>query len=199
MKSGLDILKADVRQLAACVNAQVVMPYILLNHGPQNAYPRIKWPVPEPEDIGALTQAVERLVPFGLKVSQKGIRDKIGLQEPADDDDLLVPQTVIDARQQPIPPDDAQTALNRENRETSQRRTDELEQLADEFAADWEPQIQSLAEPIQQQLDDALANNESIEQVLERLEGLDPDLKDTLVNRLADAMFRARGLGDVRD
>lgn len=85
----LDILRADCKQLAITANRDLVRPFIDLNFGPQDKYPRLQLLVPDPEDIEALSNALSRLVPLGLKVKQSEIREKIGLSDPEDDDEVL--------------------------------------------------------------------------------------------------------------
>lgn len=86
----LDLLKADAKQLAATINEQLIKPFIDFNFGVQENYPRVVLYVPEPEDIAGLVDGVARLVPLGLKVSQSFLRDKLGIPDPQDEDELLL-------------------------------------------------------------------------------------------------------------
>ena len=85
----LDILRADCNQLAATINRDLIEPFVAFNFGPQDNYPIVEFPVPEPEDIDTLTNAVSRLVPLGLKVGQRALREKLALPDPGEDDELL--------------------------------------------------------------------------------------------------------------
>ncbi|CAH0339585.1 DUF935 domain-containing protein [Rhizobium sp. CECT 9324] len=87
----LDILRADGKQLARTANRDLIKAFVDLNFGPQDHYPQVQLLVADPEDVDALTQAVERMVPLGLRVKQSEIREKIGLSDPGDDDELLRP------------------------------------------------------------------------------------------------------------
>ncbi len=101
----LDILRADCKQLAATINRDLIRPFVDLNFGPQERYPLIQLPVPDPEDVAALATALGTLVPLGLKVKQAEIREKIGLSDPADDDDLLTaPSAAPPAEPEPNEP-----------------------------------------------------------------------------------------------
>lgn len=91
----LDILRADGRQISNTVSRDVIAPFVAFNFGPQAAYPRVRFPVAEPEDIKALSEALIGLVPLGLKVSQREIRGKLGVSDPEKDEELLA---------QPAPP-----------------------------------------------------------------------------------------------
>ncbi|WP_020179795.1 DUF935 domain-containing protein [Methylopila sp. M107] len=92
----LDILRADCKQLAQTLNRDVVEPFVIMNFGPQDAYPQVALNVAEPEDTVALSDALAKLVPLGLRVGQKGIREKLGISEPSTDDELLGPPKAAD-------------------------------------------------------------------------------------------------------
>jgi phage gp29-like protein len=62
----LDILRADGKQLASTINRDLIRPFVDLNFGPQNDYPRIELPVPDPEDVEALSSSLAQLVPLRL-------------------------------------------------------------------------------------------------------------------------------------
>jgi len=88
----LDILRADCRQLAITVNRDLIKPFVDLNFGPQERYPRLQLLVPDPEDVTALSGALGTLVPLGLRVKQTEVREKLGLSDPEGDDELLTAQ-----------------------------------------------------------------------------------------------------------
>ncbi|KAB1087340.1 DUF935 domain-containing protein [Neorhizobium galegae] len=100
----LDILRADCKQLARTANRDLIQPFVDLNFGPQDHYPQVQLLVADPEDIDALTNAVARMVPFGLRVKQTEIREKIGLSDPGDDDELLMPTAAATAAPTPDQP-----------------------------------------------------------------------------------------------
>lgn len=106
----LDILRADCKQLAATINRDLVKPFIDLNFGPQEKYPKVEIPVPDPEDITALSDALGKLVPLGLRVSQNEVREKLALSDPKPDDEVLgkpadPAPTTPPAEQKPAPVD----------------------------------------------------------------------------------------------
>ena len=84
----LDIVEADAKQLAATLNRDLVRPFVDLNFGPQDDYPRIYFVTPQPEDLALLS---DNLAKLGLRVGQGVIRDKLGLPDPDDGDELLAP------------------------------------------------------------------------------------------------------------
>lgn len=117
----LDIVEADARQLSATINRDLVKPFIDLNFGAQEDYPRLFFVTPQVEDLALLAGNLEKLVPLGLRVGQGVIRDKLGLPDPDEGDELLTPpgqaappaianQRVALHREQDTAPDYAQVA-----------------------------------------------------------------------------------------
>ena len=64
-------------------------PLITLNHGERNRYPKIMIGREETIDIARVSDALAKLVPIGLQVSHKAVREKLGFAEPENDDDVL--------------------------------------------------------------------------------------------------------------
>lgn len=189
-----DILRADARQLQNTLNRQLIQPYIDLNYGPQSAYPRVIFDVREPEDLKALADSLGVLVPQGLRVPQVWVRDKFGIPDPAEGDDILgglAPSVPAGAP--------AQTGNNRMqlgiNRQAAD--TDAIDRLTDQAVDnDWQAQLAPMIDPIQRLASEA----ESFDQFLQRLPELYDEMDDTeIVRRLAERTFRARGLGDATD
>ena len=184
----IDILKADKRQLEATIARDIVKPYVDFNYGPQENYPRITLPIVEPEDMGALVDAVERLVPIGLKVKQRTMQEKLGLPEvdDKDQDDLLG----APSKSPSVSDGNAPTALNRQ-----QTAFNDLEDF-DDALDDWQPQMTPIITPVE-----TLANNS---RTAEEFKAGLPGLLDTmdaseLINALATSSFKAFGQGDVED
>jgi phage gp29-like protein len=87
-----DITESDAEQAEETLNLQLVKPFVDLNFGPQQSYPTLKLYIKESEDIKALTDALDKLVPLGLRVEQSVVRDKLNLPDPpatAKPEDLL--------------------------------------------------------------------------------------------------------------
>ena len=183
-----DILRSDARQLANTLNRDLVRPFIDLNHGPQKQYPRLLLPLNEPEDIAALVNALAKLVPMGLKVEASVIRDKLGLPDPEAGADVLVSPAQADP----------QNAANRRGGRIATNRSSlvPLEELAEESAADWEPQLSPLLKAIQESADRAGSYEEFQRGLAALLAEMD---SSPFAERLALAAFQARGLGDAED
>lgn len=96
-----DIERADCRQLAAILNRDLIRPWIDLERGPQPRYPRLVIARPEAEDLAAMSSALAPLIGAGLRVKQSELREKFGLSEPDETDEIL------GRAGEPTPPEDA--------------------------------------------------------------------------------------------
>jgi phage gp29-like protein len=85
----LDLLQADAKAESNTLNRYFVRPWCDLNFAPGRPYPRLIIDVPQPEDTKLLVDALEKLVPLGLKVEQSVIRDKLNIPAPAVGAELL--------------------------------------------------------------------------------------------------------------
>jgi phage gp29-like protein len=179
--------------------------------------------VPDPEDLDALTNSVSRLVPLGLKVSQREMREKIGLSEPATEDDILSApapapaQPVSQRDQQEDKPPKRPAALSALAAEVADHRRacrcracktllaaeavearadahDDVEELIDRALDDWE----EVAAPIVDPLLTIVEKAASFDEALAMLESAGPDTT-RLAERLAVLTAIGRGLGDTKD
>lgn len=91
-----DIERADARALCATLNRDLIRTWVDLEWGPQQRYPRLIIERPEPEDLDRLSSSLAKLVPLGLRVSAKQVRDKFGLAAPEGDDEVLTPPRAAD-------------------------------------------------------------------------------------------------------
>lgn len=214
----LDILRSDAKQTAITVNRDVIEMAVALNFGPQERYPKVIWPVAEPEDVTAIADGVAKLVPLGLKVSQRELRSKFGLSEPEADEDILAPAAAPapaaspapDAPPAPVPGRKAarlsahvtgcrcggclRTALLAAEPATEPDGVDVTDQLLEEMLADW----QDITDPILQPLLAAVTHATSLDEVLVMLRANGPDASK-LAERLAIATMGARAIGDAVD
>lgn len=173
----------DSRQLEATINSQVIEPYINLNYGIQKKYPRVTFPLSEPEDLDALTAGLKELVPLGLKVAASQVREKYGLCKPADDEEILGRTEEPEDSEAP-----ASVALNSQQNNS----VDELDDIYED-AEDWEQQLNPIMEPLSKLL--AASNNEA--DFLEALPDLFQEFDATeLVTQLAIATFKSRSVGN---
>lgn len=211
----LDIVRADGRQTAATVNHDLIRWYVAFNFGPQDTYPAVSFPVAEPEDTKALSDAVAVLVPLGLKVGQREMRGRLGLSEPSAGEDLLAPATPapIDPALKPPSPKPTDALLAAQLRThagacscaactgaatlgakdpTLPGDADAIDALMAEELAEW----QEVTDPLLEEIFALASEETSFEGVLRRLDGLRLDSRP-LVERLARATAISRGIGDT--
>ena len=186
-----DIREDDAGTLEATINRDLVRHYIGLNWGPQEAYPRVRLPVPDLERRMLLLKALEALVPLGLRVEASVVRDRFDLPDPPDGAEVLLPPAAVPAvaRQRAW---DALTPVARQRAGEAGL----LDQLQEAALDGWQPVMDPLLEPLHA----LAASATTFEEFLAGLAGL-PGRMDpaALVRALAAATFQARGVGDGRD
>lgn len=79
-----DIETADARALAAILNRDLIRPWIDLEYGPQRTYPRLVIAHPEVDDVAGWVDALAKLVPLGLRVTESEVRDRLNFPDPED-------------------------------------------------------------------------------------------------------------------
>ncbi|MCZ6928688.1 DUF935 family protein [Serratia marcescens] len=187
----MDIAKWDARQLENTLNEFLVRPFVILNYGEQENYPKVCLRLSEPEDLKALVDALVPMIDRGMKVQMSEMRDRFGLSEPEDGAETLQPAGAAASGYAMLPAmNRTQIALNRQD------APDDIDQLTDDGIGDWQRLGTAFTSPVL-----ALANEvTSYEEFLARL----PELQDSLdagefVDQLARLCFQARALGDVSD
>lgn len=220
----LDILRADCKQLAATINRDLIRPFVDLNFGPQDRYPTVELPVPDPEDVAALSQALGVLVPLGLKVKQTEIREKLALSDPAPEDELLGQPAATDTPTAAEKKPETKTASD--DKDTKAKvaalsaivadhkrackcaactsllaaeagQVDGMEELDALFASamdDWE----AVSAPVTAPILDIINNAAGFEDALKMLETRHPDAS-RIAERLGRLTAIARGIGDIAD
>ncbi|MCT7668175.1 DUF935 domain-containing protein [Shinella kummerowiae] len=216
-----DIARADARQTAITANRDLIRPFVDLNFGPRDRYPTLVIPITENEDIKALVDAVERLVPLGLKVSMPKVRERIGFEEPDDDEEVLAAQksaapVVVDtqkpgAKAEDKPADPA-AKTDPPAKATAKLKTacphcggfhataaderSELDVLVDDALGEWEEDLEPILKPLQRLVE----RSTSYAQLEAGLDDLIAKMDaGPLADRLGKLMMIARGLGDSGD
>lgn len=208
----LDIAQADARQLCAAINRDLVRAYVDLNFGAQERYPSISLTIDEPEDLRATAEVIEILVKNGVPVPVWWVREKFGIPEAHDGDELLGAPKPPAIEPPPPPPgdegeddeegDDALAELNRRITELEislnrrARTVDQIDRWAAEAMEDWEPQLGGTVGRVME-----LARmSDDYEDFLSRIDAERETMDiDELTESLAAALFAARGLGDATD
>lgn len=190
----LDIAKWDARQLESSINEYLVKPFIILNWGVQEHYPKVRIKVSEPEDLKMLVDSIIPLIDRGMKVPASAMRDKFGIVEPDGEEDLLIPISQASMQAIDIGMNRARlpVAINRVTNSADK----EIDQMTDEAMGDWVEVADEFMNPIL-----SLANaSSSYEEFLAGLPALQEELgAEQFVQQMAMYMFQSRGLGDARD
>lgn len=83
------IRRFDAAALAETIRRCLLAPLVLYNFGPNVAVPRLVFTVDTPESMDAAATRVAKLVQVGLKVGQRWTRDRFGIADPAEGEELL--------------------------------------------------------------------------------------------------------------
>lgn len=222
-----DILISDARQMSKTIRRDLIHPFVDLNFGPRKRgmYPKGRFVVEEPEDLEGFAKSTSVFIDRGLKVAQSFVRDKLAIEEPGEDEELLVPANVASTT---VTPPTAQEgdedlegakaravvgivkAVARGESITADQRSllalslaaekkddsDAIDELADEGSENWEEVLSPLLDPILE-LAAASESYEEFNKGLEKLAG-EMDIKK-LTQDIGMLTFTARGIGDATD
>jgi len=209
-----DLTKADARGVGVTITRMVFEPYVRFNHGLDAPVPNAELVVDDPEDMEALGNLLQKLVPMGFRVSQAEIRKKARLSEPSADEELFSsparaaepaihlgapqptdkPTPKATVKEAPVK-DDPALASNAPAAGLAARR-DADRQLDDaQLAAldEWEPTFGAEAGAVMALVQGAT----SLAEILTGLDAMAADLSAAPAARsLARAMFAAAVIGD---
>ncbi|WP_336812259.1 DUF935 domain-containing protein [Bosea sp. MMO-172] len=209
-----DIRKSDARDLQLTLMEQLIRPVVDLNFGPQKAYPKVHFPIPERKDLQVWSNALTQLVDRGLEVEQSQVYDIIGLKEPAPGAKLLnIPKPDAPGEQPPgvrRPPPQVPvakaSALRIDPRvcpscgptllaaDDPTAEPDEVDELVAEALDGWQPDLSPVIAAIRAVADEV----SSYEEFQAALEKLAPDLPvQRLARRLGVVAMIGRGRGDA--
>ena len=184
-----DIERADAKQLAPSLNEQLVVPIVTLNRGPQKKYPRLRIGRSESIDIDIYSQVVERAIRSGIRVSERKTLEKLGLDAPEDDADVIgqlpgnsKPSRAEAKNKTPV------TAASEHNHH------DPIDELGDELGGEWE----EIMDPVVALLEKAAEESGSYEEFSEKLLTVADKMNmPELAEKLARGNFVARLAGAV--
>lgn len=97
-----DIERADALMISATITRHLVPLIVAFNFGPQEEYPKILVGRPDEVPLKDWIDGVDRMVKNGLRVSQSTVRDRLGVEEPGEDEELLAPAPAGAAPQDPL-------------------------------------------------------------------------------------------------
>ncbi|QQQ19683.1 DUF935 domain-containing protein [Brevundimonas vitis] len=84
-----DIKRSDAKQLAATINRDLITPYVRLNLGQEVRPPKLTIGQAEAWDPTVMMPAVQTFVSMGGRVGMSAIRDKLGIEDPGEEEALL--------------------------------------------------------------------------------------------------------------
>lgn len=90
-----DIREGDAVAMASTIRRDIVAPLVRLNYGSEQQVPEFEFITEDVVDVGALSRAVEGFVRAGLDIPQWWVRDKAGIADPEEGDELLRGQEFI--------------------------------------------------------------------------------------------------------
>jgi phage gp29-like protein len=184
-----DLMRSDARALSATLTRDLIAPLIALNL-PDAPLPHLTLMVEEPEDMAALADQLAKLVPLGVPIPQRWVREKWGIPEAAPDEPVLgMPSPLA-----PLPHagEGMAQAANRRMQSAQAQAAEPTQDAIDELVAEalsgWEPQMQPMVDPLQALLDRAAAEGWTAQQLIDALPGVMGDMDAA---RLTDALARA--------
>ena len=184
----MDIASSDAKQLSAVLNRDLVRPIIDLNFGRQRRYPQLIIGTPEKEDISALVQNIGVLAPYGLTLSKKQLRSKLGLDAPEDADDVFG---------QVMTPASFERPPAAFNKQSSPAAADFVDEVADEALQDWEMLEEPLLNKVDGLIEKLIAEGKGLEELKKQLPEVSADPKRLAVSLANNAVYtRAAGEKD---
>jgi phage gp29-like protein len=178
------------------LNSALTIPYINLNFGEQENYPKIDLFKPDEKNIEQIILAVEKLGPQGLEVKADELRAMIGMSNPEKGDKVIGGRAAYAPSEygSPLPGDTADKppipAMNAEQSEAP----DSLDALIDESGGGYVQISDDIAAVIEKAADKA-TDFEAFRAELQKLAKDWPP--DKIAECIAVATFKARALGDA--
>lgn len=84
-----ELLEVDARSIEATIRRTLIAPLIYRNFGRFALVPEFRFLTDEGADLGALSEAIERLVGAGLKVPSAWVRAQFGIPEPEPGEEVM--------------------------------------------------------------------------------------------------------------
>ena len=108
-----DIERSDAFALSQTLTRDIAVPMVKLNHGERKRYPQIVIGREDTLDVARVSDALAKLVPLGLKVAEKDVRELVGFEAPEEDDEVLGMPAEPKPDENDDPPPDDEDAMAR--------------------------------------------------------------------------------------
>jgi phage gp29-like protein len=185
-----DIADSDIRQVVETLNGALTIPYINLNFGEQENYPKIDLFKPDEKNVERIVTAIERLGPLGLEAKADEARSLLGLANPDEGDKTIGGRPDYGI---PTPGGEPKEPGRPELNAERDAAPDELDALVDEGGG--YIQISDDIAAVIEKAADKAADFESFREEPQKLVQNWPP--DKIAECVAVAMFKARALGDA--
>lgn len=180
-----DVAQSDARSVSGTLNRDLVKPYVDLNFGVQERYPRLSIIIEEAEDTDMIMRNAFRMVSQGLRVKQSELRSKLGFSEPDADDEVIGGASKSKDK----------TAEAR-NRAQPADPFDVIEELEDDLSEDWEDVLSDVLDPVLALLETATSYDEAQALIKDAFPQLG---SKAMIEALVKAAVKARAIGDAPD
>lgn len=190
-----DIMRSDARQLAAALNRSLVRPLVDLNRGPRQNYPRLVIGLPDELTTMQKIDALEKVVPLGVRVEASVVRDLLGFPEAPKDAAVLQGSAPATAPRS-VPAPAAQALRAAHAAAAAAAEGDAIDDVVRAALEDggWEPVMRPIVDPVATLLEEAGSLEEVRERLTELVDGMD---MEQLVEMLARHSFAARLAGEL--
>lgn len=210
-----DIEEFDAMMLAGTLNRDFVVPFVMFNHGPRKAYPKIRIGRPDEIDVAIEIESAEKLAKMGVQIDGEEMRERAGLpaakspetalQAPAAQTPQNAPQDASgpDAAKNPatavLDPLKSPLAGNRPDRPALNSQIgpdgDAIDATVDEMLGDWESHIDPMLAPVDALIAEAVDLSEVQARLAQVIGAMDTSDFEQL---LARGGFAARMIGEAQ-
>jgi len=210
-----DIEDFDAMMLAGTLNRDFVVPFVMFNHGPRLAYPKIRIGRPDEVDVAIEISSAEKLAAMGVQIDGEEMRERAGLPAAKSPETALRPKQAAQSPQNaenepegpPTPEKSRAGVLDPLKSASGGNRSDQpainsqgnpdgdaIDAAIDELLDDWQPQIDPLLAPV----DALIAEATDLSEVQARLSQLIGDMDTSAFEQLlAQGGFAARMVGEA--
>jgi len=210
-----DIEDFDAMMLAGTLNRDFVVPFVMFNHGPRKAYPKIRIGRPDEVDVAVEIESAGKLASMGVQIDGEEMRERAGLPAAKSPETALRPKQAAQSPQNaenepegPSTPEKSRAGVldplksasggNRSDQPALNSQSDPdgdaIDATIDEMLDDWQPQIDPLLAPV----DALIAEAADLSEVQARLSQLIGDMDTSAFEQLlARGGFAARMIGEA--